>query len=183
MPTSLPMRLRGLRADERGAVSIETTLILPILVFLYLMTYAYFDAYRQQGLLTKAGYAAADMLSRQTAEVGPDDMEGLRNIVAFMSASGDDTWLRISEIEPQGPDQYDVRWSYATGGNMKLRESYVPRIAPKLPELASGERIVVVETFTLYEPPFSVGIPNEVLHTVSPARSRYGGPLAWNPDL
>jgi hypothetical protein len=51
-------------------------------------------------------------------------------------------------------------WSSATNGQDTLDEDYLnqPGIIAKLPNLAEGETLILVETSMVYNPPFNVGI-------------------------
>jgi hypothetical protein len=55
-----------LHGDERAAVAFETVLMTPILVWAFIGSFVFFDAYRVYNTSVKTTYMVADMLSRQT---------------------------------------------------------------------------------------------------------------------
>ena len=173
--------LRQWRDGERAAISVETAVMLPLLVFLYLTTWVYFDAYRKRAILEKASFTVGDLLSRQTDTIHDADIEGLRDLFAFIASTGETSWLRVSEITRVTADDWDVEWSYATGRNPILRDSHLERVAADLPEITVGARVIIVQTHTRYFPVFNVGLPHRVMTTFTPTRTRYAGQLSYSP--
>jgi Flp pilus assembly protein TadG len=74
-------RAKHFLRDSRAAVALETVLILPILIWAFVASFVFFDAYRVYSTSVKATYMVADMLSRQTNEVIPHDIQGWRDPV------------------------------------------------------------------------------------------------------
>ncbi len=54
MTRILPARLRAFAADETATATVETVLFLPVLLFVYLATFVFFDAFRVMTLNDKA---------------------------------------------------------------------------------------------------------------------------------
>jgi Flp pilus assembly protein TadG len=66
--------IRNFIRDTRAAVAFETVLLTPILVWAYIGSFVFFDAYRVYNTSVKATYMVADMLSRQTNMVYGHDI-------------------------------------------------------------------------------------------------------------
>ena len=85
------------RREERAAVSTEFVLILPLLLWWYVGSFAFYDAFRDYNVTVKASYTLGDILSRQT-EIDNDYLDGLESLLEFMTA-GTGAWLRVSSIK------------------------------------------------------------------------------------
>lgn len=183
MMRSMFRRLRRFRDDEGGSVAIETLMMVPFLSWAMLSTLAYFDAYRAEAISQKAGLTIADMFSRETDYITPDYMTGARELLRFLTLAENNPDLRVTVVRYRASnDRYLRVWSKKKGGVSSLSWSEVKDLAPKLPELADGERIIVVETFTKYSQPYAVGLSDftmDTFHVISP---RFSTTLCWNPD-
>ncbi|MBM2577825.1 hypothetical protein JQC91_16075 [Jannaschia sp. Os4] len=179
-------RIRSARADfcaeERASISMETAIVLPFLAFVYLQTFTYFDAYRKQAQLTKAGYAIGDLLSRQT-DIDVNDIEGLRSVFGYITSTGEDSWMRVSEFRKDEDDGFSIVWSKTTGGNPNLTDAYIDRVQDDLPNIRPSERVVMVETYTRYRPPFNVGLPNRIIKSSTITRTRFAGRLNFDDGV
>ena len=175
----LPVTLHRFLGEERAAIAIETAILLPFLAFFYVTTFVYYDAYRRHGLLMKGGYVVGDMISRED-EIDADDLDGLRDVFAYISSTGEESWLRVTEVAADEDGNYFVEWSEATGGNLRMRDTYLDRIRYRLPPLAPFDRTLVVESFTRYQPAFNVGLPQRLLKTFNSTRSRYSDRLLFD---
>ena len=170
-------RLRAFLREERAGISVETAVVLPFLALVYLQGFTYFDAYRAKSQLTKAGYSIADLVSRRDVALSPDDIEGLQDVFGYITGTQGRNWMRMTELSMGPNNELDVTWSYSTDRNPELANSYIPRVENRLPPLDEGERVLLVETYTRYEPAFNVGLPKRVIETFTPVRSRWGGQI------
>lgn len=156
---------RFLRGDEAGTVSFETVLILPLLLWFYVGSFVFFDAYKVYNRNVKAAYTVSDMLSRQTDAIDNNYLEGLTRAFDYMAAQRHDSWLQVAQIRWQGSrNRYRVDWSRGTNGKNRdrIRNSDLAGLADKLPPLVNGERIIVVNSFVEYKPAFWVGLSNTI---------------------
>lgn len=174
----LSARLRRFAADERAAVSIEAAILLPTLVFFYISAFIFFDAFRVYATSVKATYAVADVLSRQTTFVFASDIEGLNSIFQHLTRNRDGSDMRVSQVH-QSNDGLEVEWSYGTGAQTILRDQDLPGIDDRIPEIALGERVIIVETRLPYRPIFDVGISEQVFENFTVTRPRFAGQIPW----
>lgn len=189
IPSPLRRALGRFARDEEGTLSVEAVIILPLLLWGFLATFTFFDAYRVRNLALKANYAISDLLSREIMPVNMDYLLGLEGIYTFLTEGGDPAWVRVTVVRCtdrcDDPDARVVKrdWSKATDGvrthsNTDIADTYDPVI----PMIAKGERVIMVETMMHYEPPFSfglTGIPERDFRDVVMTRPRFVPKLCW----
>ena len=109
------------RADNRGSVSVELVLVLPILIFAYVASLVFFDAFRARKDAQVAALTVADLLSRNTAAVTTAYMDGLNEVYDFLTSGDQETRLRMSSVMwDQVANEPQVMWSYGTRGFLSL---------------------------------------------------------------
>jgi Flp pilus assembly protein TadG len=183
--SSLTQRARSAWSDETGSISIEAVIILPVLVLFFLVSFTFYDAYRTQTVITKAGYTVADLLSRNPNTVDTDDVDGLSEIFQFITRSRNESFIRVSRVTrfvdvAAGIDEYRVDASYATNGYDAMSALELTGNLARIPVLAANTSVTVVETYSPYVPPFFIGLEAYTMEswTVTPQRS--GNPIATN---
>ncbi|MCM2560772.1 hypothetical protein M8756_03085 [Lutimaribacter sp. EGI FJ00015] len=176
--------LRGFRDDLRGVVAVESIIVLPLLFWALLAMYAFFDAYRQAGLNIKAAYTIGDLLSRETNYVTDDYLDTTHQLFDLMTRSQSNSKLRVTVVKWNESDQrYQRDWSKTRGGIPELTNTDVKNLAEKLPDMPDGERVIVVETWARYAPPFKVGIDEQDLYNFVFTRPRFAPQLVWKDGI
>ncbi|QBY00975.1 hypothetical protein E2K80_09740 [Rhodophyticola sp. CCM32] len=165
--------------QERAAVAFEAVIITPILAWLFVGSFVFFDAFRTYNTSLKATYAVADVLSRQTEMIFGSDIEGLSNLFQHITRNVEDSSMRVTEIRRRRND-YRVDWSYATNGQTRLFNSDMSDLEENLPEMVHGERIILVETFLPYRPAFNIGLSDLEFTNFTITRPRFAGQLDFN---
>ncbi len=74
--------------DDAGSVSVETVIIMPILLWVYVATFVIFDGFRTHNQNVKAAYTIGDMLSRETNAIDNAYLEGLSDVFDFLTFGG-----------------------------------------------------------------------------------------------
>jgi Flp pilus assembly protein TadG len=166
--------LRRFLRDENAAVAMETVLITPILVWAYMMSFTFFDAYRVYNTTVKTTYMVADMLSRQTSQVYTHDIQGMANVAASIIRGGSQLRMRASQIS-MVDGAYQVDWSEGVNGAADLFDANIPDIAHMLPNMPNGESIVLVEMMVNYEAPLDIGLTVAQFDSFTVVRPRYAG--------
>ncbi|MGP1354964.1 TadE/TadG family type IV pilus assembly protein [Roseicyclus sp.] len=174
-------RVKHFLRDSGAAVALETVLIIPILIWSFVASFVFFDAYRVYSTSVKATYMVADMLSRQTNDVIPHDIEGMANVIDSIIRGAGAVQMRATQVGVIN-DAYVVEWSHAVNGAARLFTSNIPDIRDRLPNMPNGERIVLVETFVGYEAPFNIGLTVLRFDNFTVVRPRYAGQVPFNPD-
>lgn len=172
---------RRMLRDETGALAVEAAIILPLLAFSIFAINSYFQAFRNEVSLQRAGFTVGDMLSRYDTTVRASDIEGLNRIFEYLTGSEGRSWMRVSELQRVN-GKLEVTWSHATGGNPKLTWA---RLQPKLhriPTLAQNERVVAVETFTDYVPQFDM-LSERRYENIVVTSQRYSDHLPFDDEI
>lgn len=167
-------------SDDTAAVSIEAVIILPVLLFFYVASFIFFDAFRVYTTSVKATYAIADYVTRQTDYVRPADVDGLNRIFLHLTRNRSGSDIRISQIL-RATAGYEVEWSEPTGTQTRLRTSDLADYVDTLPIMEIGERVIMVETRLTYVPVFDVGVTTQIFENVSITRPRFAAQVPFRP--
>jgi hypothetical protein len=170
--------IRKFLRDSEAAVAFETVILTPILIWAYMGSFVFFDAYRTYNTSVKATYMVADMLSRQTQTVQPTDIQGMANIVNTIIRGARDVEMRVSQVGMICGD-YRVEWSAGVNGAARLFNAGIDGIRGQLPTMPEGERIVIVESFIMYEAPFDIGLTVARFDNFTISRPRYAGRVSY----
>ncbi len=168
--------------DARGALSMETVLVFPLLMWAYIAMFIYFDAFRVQSTNLKAAYAVSDLLSRE-AVVNQNYLDGMNQVFDYLISSSDPTWLRVTMVKWDEDDsEYKVIWSHTTKNKPVHTTATInsANVVDKIPVLPVGDQVIVVETHMTYEPIFNVGLGQLSLDNFIVTRPRYAPQLQWS---
>lgn len=180
--TSLKSLLRcNFARREDGTIAIEAMIVLPLLFGTFLSIFTIFDAFRQYSLNQKAAYTIADAISRETIPINNDYMNGSRDLFEYMTRSGTDVGLRVTSVYYDADeDTYKVDWSQTRGGHSQLDSSHTSDWHERLPMMVDNERVVVVETWSSYDPPFKTGLEETEIRNFVFTRPRYAPRVLWS---
>jgi len=131
-------------ADERGTLTMEFLLWLPLLAFWLVASVAFFQAYKSRNDASNTAHALSDIVSRQV-EVSDAFFPQLYALQArLLPRAPAGTRLRVSSIEYVAKDEtYRVLWSRAEGGGEPLPEAVVE--ASMLPAMADRDTVLLTE--------------------------------------
>lgn len=188
--SAVKRRLGQFARTERGTVTVESVIILPLLLFGLQAVHTYFDAYRHQSLALKANYAVSDYLSR-VDKYDRTTLEGLDELFEYMSRTGEESWVRVTVVKCELTaaecndaiprkltlDPGDSQVSNGSGINPHTQPTMRQFLGPHIPKMYNGEDLIVVETVAKYEPPFAgfwTGIyPRNTEHVVVTSPREY----------
>ncbi|MCB6178911.1 hypothetical protein LHP98_12315 [Rhodobacter sp. Har01] len=166
--------LKRFSREEDGLVMTEFLIMLPLLVWTFMALFIYWDAFRTINQSQKAAYAVSDLVSRQS-EVDRPFIGGMEKVMEYLT-NGKSVRMRITSIQWDAiAEEYHVIFSESPGGEMpKLTASDVADMADdKIPIMASGDTVVIVETEVAYTPAFDVGITAHTFDNFIVTRPRY----------
>ncbi|QUJ78001.1 hypothetical protein KDD17_09230 [Sulfitobacter albidus] len=168
--------------DEEGSIALETMIIIPVLFWVYMAMFSIFDAYRQYALHQKAAYTIGDMVSRETAAIDNDYLDGMHALFDTMTRDPQDSTLRVSLVYyDAGSNTIKLDWSQTRGTLMpQLSEDDVTNIKGQLPNMVDAERVLLVETWANYEPPFKTGLERRVIDNFVFTRPRYAPQIVFD---
>lgn len=145
--------------EETGTAIVEMVLMTPILVWAFVITLQFFDAYRADLVSTKASLTVADLFSRETGEIDDDYLNGTQDLLKFLNLAKTQPDFRITVFSWNQNDKvYNVNWSRKRGSRPEMTKGALNALASKLPILSPGENAILVETWTKYQPKYGDGI-------------------------
>ena len=170
--------MRWLRTDfvrrEDGTVAVEAMLVMPIMFWAYLSMFAIQDAFRMYGVHQKAAYSIGDAISRETVPIDDAYFDGTHDLFEYLAHSQGDTNMRISQLwYDADADEYKKDWSQVRGNIAALTDNEVRNWHHKLPVMPGNERVVLLETWSAYDPPFETGLTTDEIRTFVFTRPRY----------
>lgn len=176
--------LRKFWSDENGASALEAVIITPTLIWLYVGSFVFFDAFRIYNSSVKATYAVADLLSRQTNTVFAYDIEGYGRVFEHLVRNNGDVRIRATQIiYTAETDSLTVDWSYATNGEARLFTANLVDMEGLLPIMADAERLLLVESFVPYRAAFDVGIDLITFRNFTFTRPRFAGQVPFDASV
>lgn len=179
--------LKGFRRSETGSVTIEAAIYIPLMLFVFALIYVFFDAYRQKTVNIKAAYTISDLISRETAALDDDYIDGLQNLAQLLVRNNTPLSMRISVVrwdtgdpDLDSDDRYYVDWSVERGSHVNVwTDATIEEVADRLPNMPNQERVILVETWNDYNPLFDVGIPAFEIQNFVFSRPRFATQVAY----
>ena len=173
-------RLRAFLSETRGTVAIEAVIALPVLFWMFMASFVYFDAYRQSSINIKAAYMVGDMLSRETNAIDDDYLDGMKSLFDYLAGTEASSRMRVSVLNWDEEDnEYLLDWSEVRGSVQALTDQDMDAIKSDLPVLSDNERLILVETWSYYTPPFDVGLAKQDMENFVFTSPRFAPLLAW----
>ncbi len=179
------------RSEQTGSMSVEAVFAFPMLLWAATGTFTFFDAYKAQNATYRANYTISDMLSRETNSVDYNYISGLFKVFRYMTmADQDGSWIRVSQLQcvsscaDEEARVLAFDWSRGVNGARNLTEADFGFYADKIPLLAQGDRLVLIETSLTYQPPFAnalVSFPERELVSHVVTRPRFAPQILWDP--
>ncbi len=169
------------RRDD-ASVALEAVIVMPILTWVFIASFVFFDAFRVYNTSIKATYSVADVLSRRTDSIAASDIEGLAEVFQFLTRNTAGSALRITQITRQDGG-YRIDWSHGTDGLTYLRASNFPEIVDRIPIMAFGDRMLLVESILPHRPAFNAGLSDQEFVNFTVTRPRFAGQVPFVDDI
>lgn len=172
---SLRNLLRRFGRDESGVLMAEAIIVLPFMLWSYLALFVYWDAYRSVNTAQKAAYTISDMISREMVTLPVNYITGMRDLMRYLIDSDQTVRIRVSSVTWSDDNaRFEVDWSRSPDNVMPpLTTSTIANLAYRIPAMADGDRVMIVETEVSYHPAFNVGMNDEVLKQFVVTRPRF----------
>lgn len=171
------------RKSEDGGLSIEAVLSVPMIVWCILATFVFWDGFKTINSTQKATYTIADLMSREPTAIDSNYLASMHEMFDFLSSSAGDNRLRVSVVwMSEDPDTgiktLNLDWSHGVGGFDCLKD--LDDIRDRLPDMAGGDSLIVVEGIQEWSPSFGVGLGDYRFRQFGIARSRVQPRLTWD---
>jgi Flp pilus assembly protein TadG len=162
----------GFLKNQRGSAIIEFVIVFPLLIWAFIGIFLFWDAFRAINLAQKSSFIVADNLSRRTTAVTPAYIDGLADLLAYLSevqaTAGEGVRLRVSSIGwDAAGNRHTVAWSYSADNAMTVLSNPMPAaVVAQLPTLTAFETVLLIESQVGYVPalaggnvgPFTLGV-------------------------
>lgn len=180
--TSIALRrqIEQFARDERGVISAETVILTPLLVWVFLALFVYWDGFRAQTTTIKASYTIADLISRENAPINNAYIQGMHQVYRYMVATSEPTWMRVTSVRyTESNNRYTVLWSRTTNASRAPVQTTTTMntLRHRLPVPADNDALLVVETWRNFTPAFQVGLSEGIFYELVTIRSRFLSPL------
>lgn len=167
---SLTRALRRLWRQEDGTLVFEFLIFAPLMFWTFIATLAYFDLYRTEAVSDKAAMTIADMISRERNYITDSYLDGTQNLLTFLTRNDKTPGMRVSVLRfhdkdstvnaDDATDHFHVVWSEVRGnaelGAMTGQQARA--LTAKLPRMADGDKLILVETWTHYTSAYNMGL-------------------------
>lgn len=151
---------RRFREDERGSMAIELLLVVPILLWVFLSTFVYFDVYRVETNAVRATIAIAEMFSRE-GSVNNRFIFNAREVLRELTYEEANPDLRVTVYRYRASDDsFRLVWSRNQGMGGNLTDADLKELgdAGRLPPMDEFDHAIFIETRTEYDAPFNIGL-------------------------
>lgn len=152
--------VRAFRDDERGSMSIELLLVVPILLWVFLSTFVYFDVYRVQTNAVRATITLAELFSREDV-VNNTYLNSVQEVLRTLTYEEANPDYRVTVYRYRESDDTFLRvWSESRGFSAALTDADLAdlKAAGRLPAMTEFDQNIYIETRTAYDAPFNIGL-------------------------
>jgi hypothetical protein len=174
-------RLSGFARREDGTVALEAMIVLPMMFWAFLSMFSIFDAFRTYSINQKAAFTIGDSISRETAPLDQAYLTGTLQMFEYLSQSQGQSAIRVSSLYYDADeDRFYRDWSKVSGAVVELSNDDVELWGTKLPVMPDNERVVLVETWSEYNPPFATGLEQREIRNFVFTRPRFAPRVCWD---
>ncbi len=152
--------LRRFRDDESGLLMAEFIITLPMLIWVFMALFAYWDVFRSMNTAQKAAYSVADLISRQNNDIPLTFLDGMQSVMEYILPPAQTARLRFTSVKWSVPNnRFEVIWSRSPGNALpQLTTTTLQTVASRIPMMAATDSVVLVESSVPYTPVFNVGL-------------------------
>jgi Flp pilus assembly protein TadG len=167
--------LRRFCRDESGTLLAEAVIVLPLMLWAYMALFVYWDAYRSVNTVQKAAYTVSDMVSREMVTLNDKYVPGMRNLMRYLIGTDQNIKVRVTSVTwSDANNRFEVDWSRSPDYALpELTTVTIADVAHRIPEMADGDRVMLVEAEVAYHPSFNVGLTDTTLRQFIVTRPRF----------
>ncbi len=159
---SIKNRLAAFQKCEDGSLSVEFLLILPLLLWVFLSTFIYFEAFRVEANSNRAAITIAEMFSREEAPITEEYIDSARSLLRALTYEEANPDIRVSVYAKEtNAAPYQIVWSRTRDYGSELTDADLLSFDTQdaLPLLNDVDHAILVETGVDYAPSFKVPGP------------------------
>ncbi|MEP3347823.1 MAG: pilus assembly protein [Litoreibacter sp.] len=171
--------------DTRASMTVEAVLMLPLLFGWFVGSFVFFDGFKNRNMALKATYTIGDILSRRTEGVTEEYIANLQALYDNLAFTTGSSALRITSLAWDG-EKHSVIWSSSSKETLSEQDDdqvELEAFRDRVPLMADGETVILVETFTDYNPAFNVGWSHHVFENFVVTSPRFASCLTWDDGV
>jgi Flp pilus assembly pilin Flp len=159
MPVVFPLLSTAFKRfwrDEKGVLVAELALVLPVFVWSIIGMFTYWDAFKSLNMSQKAAYTVSDLIAREKKPVDSAYLNGMHDVMQYLVGNDLPVTMRITSITYSGVrSRFEVIWSRSPySGTTALTTTTLQSFKDRIPAMSDGDSVVLVETWTDFEPAF-----------------------------
>jgi len=168
------------RRDD-GTIALEAMIVIPVMFWAFLSVFSVFHSFRTYSINQKAAFTIGDAISRETAPLDDEYLNGAYSLFNYLSGATGDTALRVTSLVWNATENRFYRdWSKSRGPRVELSDDDVREWSTFLPVMPHNERVMLVETWADYDPPFKTGIEEQEIRNFVFTRPRFAPRVCWD---
>jgi hypothetical protein len=173
------LRPTGFLRARGGASAIEFALVAPVLALVLFSAAALFLLYRESYRAEAATFTVADILSRRNTVDATFLNTTYAMFLKMLPADAAKAGFRVSSLKMTGRE-LKVDWSFPIHPLPALTDAKA--LSDRLPTIAEGDSLVVVETSVAYRPVIDlIGLGSGSHVNVASNRPRFTAAIAYTP--
>ena len=168
--------------DTRASATVEAVMILPLLLAWFVGSFVFFDGFKNRNMALKATYTIGDILSRRTEGVTDEYITNLQQLYDRLAYTTGSSAMRVTSLTWSG-SKHRVLWSRSSKSTLSEQTNSTVKahsFKNRIPLMAVGETVILVETFTDYNPAFNVGWDHRVFENFVVTSPRFASCLSWD---
>lgn len=163
--------LKAFWRDDRGSLTVEFMLWLPLLAFWLILSIGVYDAFMTRNQVAKAAHTISDIVTRQVTFGDADFLDIVDLQGRLLTRAREGSEIRITSIELNG-GQLKVLWSKATAGLDPLIDETIP--VDHIPTMAELDGVVLTEVYVPWTPfAENYGLTSHTWSFLIPSRPRF----------
>lgn len=165
---------------EDGTIAMEAMIIMPMMFWCFLSVFSIFETFRTYSINQKAAFTIGDVISRETNPLDDSYLDGVHDLFEYLSNSQGNTRMRVSALRwDSNDDRFYLIWSETRGSMPELLDGDVETWDDRLPAMPHNEQIMLVETWSTYDPPFATGLEQREIENFVFTRPRFAPRVCW----
>ncbi|WP_281858226.1 TadE/TadG family type IV pilus assembly protein [Litoreibacter halocynthiae] len=168
--------------DTQASATVEAVMILPLLLAWFVGSFVFFDGFKNRNMALKATYTIGDILSRRTEGVTEEYITNLQQLYDRLAYTTGSSAMRVTSLTWSG-SKHRVLWSQSSKPSLSEQTNAKVKahsFKNRIPLMAVGETVILVETFTDYNPAFNVGWDHRVFENFVVTSPRFASCLSWD---
>jgi hypothetical protein len=168
--------------DTRASATVEAVLILPLLMAWFVGGFVFFDGFKNRNIALKATYTIGDILSRRTTGATSEYIDNLQELFDSLAYTSGTSAMRVTSLTWNG-SKHRIMWSHSTKSGLPAQTNDSVRVSSfrnRVPLMAIGEKVILVETFIDYNPAFNVGWSHHLFENFVVTSPRFASCLSWD---